>query len=606
MAIIAVVLFHLNPNWLPGGFIGVDVFFVISGYLITRILLDGVEHDQPIRKFYSRRIVRLFPAYFVMLTACLVASYFWLFPKQSLDFSHSLISALVYLSNVYFSAHINYLTPDTHLLPLLHTWSLSAEAQCYLIFPFVLMCVIKQQRVSPLIAFTALFLLLFGLNLSLTAYNPDIAFFSPSVRFYQFLGGAVLVFLPSHLTISKRLIPLCFISGLLLISIAFIFINRFDVYPGLLSIVPTFGAMLVIFSGANGSNTLSRVLTNAPMQWMGAISYSLYLWHWPVIVFYKIVMGPILSFADSVVVLTISILLACASWYCLENGFRNKINSLSSKSITTAAVIATLSLISFGGVFHFTQGLPDRYSAEQLYFAQTDFSQSTLPPRPTDGCMVYKNRIDAYSEDKCITVEKNKINVLLIGDSHAEHFRRALEDLSDRIRLSVATVSACRPTWPGSGRKTCIDMMDKVYRDFIVKNNFDVVFISARWSMQDINKMQPALLQLKQQVKRIIVIGPVILYAQSLPSLLARYGMQSDGVLWTEKFSHYDKVKLIDLELSQIALDNGVEYISILEMICPDGKCRVLTESNQPVQWDYGHLTYAGASELVRKMALID
>ena len=604
LAILAVLVFHLNPAWLPGGFTGVDVFFVISGYLITAILFKGTEQNQPLLRFYSRRISRLFPAYFVMLVLCCITSYCYLFPLQSVDFAQSLFSAALYVSNVYFAASINYLSVDTHLLPLLHTWSLSAEAQCYLIYPIVVYVIVKQNLIRPFGLFCGLFVLMFVLNLALTAYNPDIAFFSPSVRFYQFLGGAVIFYIPTRWQASKDLSKTCFISGLAMIGLGFFAINRFVEYPGLLSFVPTLGTMLLLFSANRSGLHLARLLTNKPMVFLGAISYSLYLWHWPVIVFYKIAVSPVFNPSDYLIVVTISLILASVSWYLLETQLRKSMQHSNAKIIITGSVVATLTLIGLGSVFQLSQGLPSRYSAEQLYFAQTDFSQNSLPKRTTDSCMVFKNWIESFNEEHCIVLEEHTTNILLLGDSHAEHFRRTLEDSSDDIRVSVATISACRPTLPGSGRKSCVQMMEKVYSQTITQYDFDMVIVAGRWSLETIEKMPAAIKRLKQYVNRVVVVGPIITYSQALPTLLARYGSNLENAKFPSRLRNFDSTQIIDQRFKTIARENGVEYISLLDMICPDEQCQLLTESGQPLQWDYGHLTYAGASELIKKMAL--
>ena len=473
VAIAAVVIYHLNPGWLPGGFIGVDVFFVISGYLITMMLYTGRADANSLLKFYSSRILRLFPAYFVMLAACAIAGYLWLFPLQMVEFAKSLFSAVFYVSNIYFASTINYLTVDTHLLALLHTWSLSAEAQCYLVFPLILFFIVRHIKIRAGLALFLLAVVLFGLNILLTAYNSDVAFFSPSVRLYQFLAGAVLVFVPDRIHDSRNLMRLCLSAGLLVVALSFFIINPLTVYPGIYSLLPTLGSMLIILSGQQHRLRLANLLTNAPMVFLGAISYSLYLWHWPVIVFYKTAINPLPQLLDYALLVGLSLCLATLSWYFIENRLRKIAGVLSTKDIYRISVIASAVLISVSVLFLETNGLHHRFSERQLYLAQTDFSQDNLGQRTTDACMVYKNWTESFTRENCVHLSDQKSNILLLGDSHAEHFRRALEDHGDNISLSVATVSGCRPTYPGSGRKTCQTMMRRFYQDLIKNNRFD-------------------------------------------------------------------------------------------------------------------------------------
>ena len=605
VAIIAVFIFHLNPRWLPGGFIGVDIFFVISGYLITQILLNARHQNNFASVFYKRRIIRLFPAYFLMLLVCSICAYLFLFPKETVNYSHSLLSAISYLSNIYFSAHINYLTPDTHLLPLLHTWSLSAEAQCYLVYPLVFNFIVKSRFLKPITIIIALWVVMFLLNLVLTNYNQDIAFFSPIVRFQQFLTGALLVFLPDRYTKNKPLSHGSLLLGTILVVIGFTEINLLSHYPGSLSLLPTFGAALIIFSGIANPLTLAWPISNKPMVFLGTISYSLYLWHWPTIVFYKIAISPVLSSYDYILIILTSLLLAWCSWQIAEKRLKLELRKKSTKTIFTTAITASAFLFATSMFSIISDGLKHRFTAQQIYFAETDFSQKHEKPSITDSCMVYKNWIESFSEEKCIHIDPGKTNVLLLGDSHAEHFRRALESFDTEVSVSTATVSACRPTLPTLGRKTCVEMMDRVYSNLIQNYDFDIVFISARWSNKVIQHMPDSIQLLKGNIERVIVVGPIISYAYSLPKLMARYGTKLEKATSIKKIRYYDSTAEIDSKLQKIARDNGAEYISLLDLICPGSVCQTVTGKGTPLQWDYGHLTYDGAVELIQKMKIL-
>ena len=534
-----------------------------------------------------------------MLVACVIASYLWLFPVQTIDFSHSLISAALFISNVYFAATINYLSIDTHLMPLLHTWSLSVEAQCYVVFPLILYAFHQFKKINIAAALIALLALLILLNLVLTAYNADIAFFSPTVRFYQFLAGAVIVYIPTQLNLSRTLMQGFLVTGLIMIVTSFFMITPYTNYPGLHSLLPTVGSMLIIISGRQSPLLLARILSNSPMVFLGTISYSLYLWHWPVIVFYKIAFNPSLNTIDYILLLGLSLLLATASWYFIENRFRKRINQLASQQIITATFATTAVAILIGCAFLFTNGMRDRYSETQLYFAETDFSQKNQPAKTTDSCMVYKNWLDSFTIENCVHVDKNKTNILLLGDSHAEHFRRALEDHSDNFSVSVAVVSGCRPTLPATGRKTCATMMQRFYHELITDYKFDVAIVSARWNPESIARMPDAIKLLKQNIDNVVILGPGINYVQSLPILLARQDKTANTFASESKFVRYDHIKALDQQFRSIAADNSVNYVSLLELTCPNSQCQTLTQAGLPMHWDYGHLTYAGARELI-------
>ena len=292
IAVLGVVLFHANREWLPGGFVGVDIFFVVSGFLIGGIVLQKkFERRFSILEFYFARVRRIVPAYFVMLATVSFCAALLFTPKDFNVFWQSAKSAMYFWSNAYFSGFGDYFAPSAHELPLLHTWSLAIEMQFYLLLPTLL--ILLPDRVLKTTILVLIFaLLVFGV-LEIAEEHKKAAYFSLMVRTPEFLIGVVLALLARSRSWSDRLAVLgqrkdwLAILGMAFILYSFLAIHEESSFPGILVAFPCIGTALVIV-GYGGR--VSSVLSMAPLVWIGGLSYSLYLWHWPVFAFVRYVM----------------------------------------------------------------------------------------------------------------------------------------------------------------------------------------------------------------------------------------------------------------------------------------------------------------------------
>lgn len=361
LAVVSVILFHLNEKIVPGGFTGVDIFFVISGFLITRIIVDGLRAgDFSMSRFYARRVRRIFPALFTVLLSSTLLAVVAFEPEAYKQFFNDLPYAVFQASNFLFVQQVGYFEAANETSPLLHTWSLGVEEQFYLIWPLLLMAIFRfwKNKIAHI---------LFGLALLSFAYSQYLCLNSPKVAFYMLhsrawelaLGGLLVVANIPELK-SKVLTNVLAAIGLALVLAGFTFINSATLFPGVPALLPVFGAVLILYSGQSGESFLFRVLSWKPFVAIGVISYSLYLWHWPLIVFAKTITGSEITFTLGCGLFLASLLMATLSYYVVEQPLRygplpqwpvRLLGAISSLHRRSYRVLAYLSLCIFLPIF---------------------------------------------------------------------------------------------------------------------------------------------------------------------------------------------------------------------------------------------------------------
>jgi peptidoglycan/LPS O-acetylase OafA/YrhL len=288
VAVIPVILYHTDIEYFSGGYVGVDVFFVISGYLITKLLTDDLSRGHlSIRKFYERRIRRIFPALFTVLIFTLIVSSLILLPEDYISESYSALSAALFSANIYFWANSGYFDAPASALPLLHTWSLAVEEQFYIVFPLLLLTFKNANRNVLAIIFFVLFFVSLGISQWYVVNDTKSAFYLPHSRAWELLIGAFLALgvLPDNR--SRLMRETLSITGITLISWSVFTYTDKTPFPGFSALAPSIGAALIIYAGRSGRSLPFHILTMKSIVFIGLISYSLYLWHWPIIVLTK-------------------------------------------------------------------------------------------------------------------------------------------------------------------------------------------------------------------------------------------------------------------------------------------------------------------------------
>jgi peptidoglycan/LPS O-acetylase OafA/YrhL len=436
----SVIFYHAGLGLTPGGFIGVDIFFVISGYLITSIIHREVGEGRfSFLTFYERRIRRIFPALFAMLAVCIPCAWWLLTPVQLKEFAQSIVATTVFLSNVFFRLKSGYFSADAETIPLLHTWSLAVEEQFYIGFPILLIVLHRIKRLPLNVALGAGF---FG-SLAYCIYKQPVepmgAFFLlPSRAWELALGSLIAVnrdrFLPLAAS-ARRVLEL---AGIVMIIVPLFIYDKTTAFPGLATVPPVLGTALVILA-SNGTGPVGRVLSSKPFVGIGLISYSAYLWHQPLFAFVRAWQITHLSAGTGIALVVATLALAWASWRFIEQPFRPR-DGFSRKQVYAFSLAGSLLLIGLGLAGHFAQGFPGRYDTRTLALAETTKPSPERTRCHTDG-------LNYRKPDQACRYFGGKIDWALLGDSHsietgfalAEHLKLQNHGL---VHLSF---SGCQP-----------------------------------------------------------------------------------------------------------------------------------------------------------------
>ncbi len=425
VAVLPVVLFHAGFAAFGGGYIGVDVFFVISGYLVTRIISREVREGRfSVLNFYERRIRRIFPALAAVVLFSWLASAYVLLPSAFKDFSQSVAAAALFVSNLLFWREAGYFSPAADSKPLLHTWSLSVEEQFYLLFPLLLVVLRARSKAFQRGTLAALAIASFVVSVSLVDDSPTAAFYFSGGRAWELLLGSLLALdalprprtrLPSDVLTAAGL-------GLILWSV--FSYTRFTPFPGWGAVPPCLGAALILLAGESGDTWTGTALSFAPIVWIGKISYSLYLWHWPLLVAAKHWKVEALTRADLLLWLTVSAAAAGLSWKFVEQPFRRPSNAFSQKSVFALAGGVIAAGLSVGVFGQLTQGWPVRFSADVLELA------AFRDPNPLPS---------VCPEDAPCSLGTPNVgpDLFIWGDSHARSITPAVEQIAERQGRAV-------------------------------------------------------------------------------------------------------------------------------------------------------------------------
>lgn len=562
IAVLGVILFHANRDWLPGGFVGVDVFFVISGFLIAGMIQQKKMIGQfSFVDFYLARARRIAPAYFSMLAVVTFFAAILFIPKDFEIYWQSAKSAIYFGSNAYFSSFGDYFGPSAHELPLLHTWSLAIEMQFYLILP-ALLIFLPEKFLKPIISILILALFIFGIVLVADGDKKG-AYFSLFARMPEFLVGTLLALFVQRDASGKLFAPHIFFKdvlaafGLLLIFSSFIFINESLNFPGVLIAFPCVGAALII---AGHGGRITSVLSSAPLTWVGGISYSLYLLHWPAFAFARYVTGAYTITPSLLAGLLITIFaLAYVSLRWIETPFRNK-NWLVGTGLVRTILLSFCILAPISSAKWVNAAVEDPLPIEYTRYAD----QSTICHGNTAGsCLRGGSKLSHESP------------VLVIGDSHAAQlnlfFDRVGEKTGKKYRVISASSCVTIPGFdveriPDYAQNDCKNSVDFA-KKFIADS--DEVVLAAMWQYQlkspkFILALKDFLLETKLADKKVTVLWQVPMLASNVQRLrrfdiLGLHGeikvneeWQSANQRISEIVAEYPNVRFVELSEDEI------------------------------------------------------
>lgn len=451
VAVVPVVLFHAGVSQVSGGFVGVDIFFVISGYLITALIVGELREGRfSLATFYERRIRRIFPALFAVLAACMILALILFMPLDLMRFSRSLVPTAFFVSNIFFYRGSGYFVASPDTLPLLHTWSLAIEEQFYIVFPVALLFAFRWGGQRWIWLVFIAFVLSLAASIWVTAVNPDAAFFLAPMRVWELMLGALLASGVLPRIKSQVLREVAAFLGLGLIAYAVFSFSNATPFPGASALVPCLGAALLIYAGEEaGTSIVSRALSLWPVVFVGLISYSLYLWHWPLLVFARYWNITMLTGWQSSAIVIASFVLAAFSWAYIEQPFRRKQTRIS-RGIVFAGAAAVMGFIfSVGALDLARKGFPERFSPEVIAVARN--TKSVAGEGLLDACKGKPGKV------ACILGAPVSPSYAVWGDSHARVMAAAIASLAEQYGKSVQLFAntGCPPVIDlvGSGRR---------------------------------------------------------------------------------------------------------------------------------------------------------
>jgi peptidoglycan/LPS O-acetylase OafA/YrhL len=598
LAVILVVLYHLGIVVVHGGYVGVDVFFVISGYLISAIIISDVQANKfSIAKFYERRVRRIGPAFFVVLCASSVAAYVYLLPSELKDFAKSLLSATFSGSNFYFWSKAGYFDTSSETAPLLHTWSLAVEEQFYLVFPLLILAVHKWAPKKLKLSVVLLAAASLALASIQAFVNPSSAFYLPFGRAWELLLGTLL-FLKVFPQFEKRWSrELAAASGLALILAAGLSYSQRTAFPGLSALLPCVGTALIIAAGTHAPNIVGRMLSTKPMVGLGLISYSLYLWHWPIIVYQRL--GAMLFSGASVHVkqaamLAMALAVSYLSWRFVEEPFRRNYPPISRRVLFSFAGSGMLAVSASAIVILQFGGFPSRYSKEAARVAQ--YLDFRFPSEFRTGkCFITSGyKVVDFNASVCLAERPDKPNVLLMGDSHAAHLWWGLSNTYHGINFMQVTASGCLPTLEQAIHSwaTCTTLIENIYSDFLPTHHVDQVLIAGRWRSSDLDRIRATLTWLKNRNINVVLFGPMLQYDASFPRLLAK-SIQLNEPGFTDQH-RVREFQRLDADMREMSASLDVPYVSFFKLLCANQHC-VEYAQEAPLLSDYSHFTPEGS-----------
>jgi peptidoglycan/LPS O-acetylase OafA/YrhL len=605
LAVLPVLFYHAGIPGFPGGFVGVDIFFVISGFLICGMIDADVRAGAfSLSNFYKRRILRILPALFAMFLVTSILAYLYCLPVELLDYSKSLASAVGSVSNVYFAATAGYFDAPAETKPLLHTWSLGVEEQFYLFMPLLMLFAYRVLPKRAMLLFATVAVVSFVAALAMSYRSTTFAFYLTPFRAWELGLGALLAigFIPAPGSEFGK--NACGAAGLLLLLGAICF-GSSSTPLLLMTSLASIGATLLIASSESGVSAVGRLLSSRPIVFVGLISYSLYLWHWPLIVFQRteaLLVAGSSPIASPLVLVAVSIGIAFLSWKFVELPFRSNARETPKGAVFGVASAATASALAMCGLALFVSGAPFRFP-ERVVAIGAWLAYDPSSAFRTGQCYLGTSR-QSFDVSACMTADPKRPNYLLVGDSHAAHLWYGLSSAMPEVNILQATASSCRPAAsPGSryDTPTCRNLMQSVFNDFLVNNKVDKILLAASWKDEDLPTLADTLEILKSRGSDVVVLGPIVEYDGALPRLLADEILHNDpsiaGAMRTAG------VRERDWAMRRLVTDRGATYVSVYDSVCRNDRCDEFAEGDIPLQFDAGHLTAKGSVEVGRRLS---
>ena len=641
VAVATVVLYHAGSRLFSGGYIGVDIFFVISGFLITSIILADLNENRfSLKNFYERRCRRILPPLAFMAVVTTLCAWYFLLPRDFLAFGRSLAAMSTFWANIYFFKTSGYWDPEAETMPLLHTWSLSVEEQFYIVFPLLMLFLHRKcRRPMPLILASLAGASFVAAALHISHFQKAV-FYLTHYRAWELLLGSVVAFLPPAPRVGRFYCSLLGITGLAAIFAPALLYTPETVFPGLAALAPCLGAALLIYINGPGqeSGFSGRLLSVPPLVGLGKISYALYLWHWPIFVFYALIAGEPPTADKAVVLVSIAVGLSIISYRYIENPIRRKRRLITSGRIFAVSFLVIVTFVGTGRVIRHNDGFPDRLLANLSPEARLIY----------DSMIEEEDRIKSYQpgppsamsgpalEPFLLGAPGEKFDFVLWGDSHARAWTPAVDFMANQhgatgLRLTHTT---CLPSFdlekqPGDLLHFTPECRaaNLFAREFIKRNGVKHVIIAfysqvhlgiggkfiPRFLSHPQLENNPYFRNLPNRMKeieqrigstvreltaagvKVWVVEPVPVYSREVPTMLIWGEMKGLSRKTLEHTAEeYHQLSRPILSVLESADLSGLEILRISPPFCQGGICA--TGDDQGIFYrDSNHLSHYGA-----------
>ena len=596
LAVLPVLLFHAGFQFFQGGFVGVDIFFVISGYLIANIIINELSIERfSLLTFYERRARRILPALFCVMFFSIPFAWLWLVPFNLNNFGQSLISVTFFLSNVLFWWEGGYFDTSAELKPLLHTWSLAIEEQFYVLFPIFLIVFWRFGKSKIIITLSFVFLgsLLFAEWGSRNM--PSASFYLLPMRGWELLLGVFTAFYLKYNIVPQQSYINNFLSlfGVAIIFFAILFFNETTPFPSLISLLPTLGVVLIIVFATKDTLT-NKFLSSKPLVSIGLISYSLYLWHQPILVFTRHQLNDELSLLLKIILLISVFPLSFLTWKYIEKPFRDK-ELISRRKIFVFSLSGLLFFTGMGlmamkfneaftkvnpQILNGTVGQEDFFSAMNQNFLKCE----------EKSILAISEIFD--SQPRCYQSLAGKPKVALFGDSHAEHL---FVGLANNLKGNLVSPNISGDAFKGE------EKFD-YYIDYLKNNNdIDTIIYSAFWAYRykDLGpemlymKVEETIDELESSGKKIIIITDIpYFHIDASNCFYIKESIPNVCSIGVEKFT--PQLKYLDV-LKKISNKRNIEIVNPSNLFCNESQCRMIIDGTIMYR-DKNHLNFEGSN----------
>lgn len=632
VAVVAVIFFHAGFDCFQGGYVGVDIFFVISGYLITTIILKEIQTRQfSVIRFYERRIRRIFPALFVVLAFTLITGALLFPPAEFRELGESATAVALFVSNLFFWDQSGYFDAPAESKPLLHTWSLAVEEQYYIVFPWLLIVVRRFFQARYALWFGALIVASLVSSAVEVDIHPVAAFYMAPTRAWELLLGGFIALNVIPLPTDKRLRNLFASLGFLLITASVFLYTSETPFPGVSALLPTAGAGLLIYCGLGGATVVGRGLSAKPVVFLGLLSYSLYLWHWPFLVFAKYFTIRELTVWEIWTLILLTLLFSILSWRFVEQPFRGKGRLLEDRTQLFGVAGGVMGLaIGLSLWIRVADGFPRRFDSVSLIDEVREDSEwkrwaqcQNLVQRPNVG------------EDLCrLGSDQVAPSFLLWGDSHALALATAVNVSATKYRVAgrVATRVSCPPFLgiTETGRDlSCQDFNNAVLQYIERRPELTTILLASRWALfaegnfhkaekkpgvqlvdtwSDTAKdaahstlfdvgLTRAVQKLLALNRKVVLIGPVPEVGYQVPPafvIALRTGRDLNNIIGPKLSEYQDRNHTVLKTFERLRKPDQVQVVHIWEKMCDTQLCRVVTNGHVLYR-DSDHLSTFGA-----------